>query len=224
MRIADMIIPLLVDIDLAMPPSPGLCGGKHATTTAHVSKGSLSCSVSSTSWHTWDTWHCTSCSPRLCTTLHTCLKLDCIWLPLVLGQICVHLSHHHKWMPDQPSTYHDLMFDEIEWALIIGLINKLSSQVPDTMLLFAMLSAVRHRSYMSLIPICDFGTWPSVQGNILHYHCIAQPRVTNSWLKAWCNDHSTLFKLYVLLKSQTCSAKAWKACLLVAHDIPTNMF
>ena len=34
-------VPLLGDVDLPVPPPPGLGGGKHATSTAHVTEGSL---------------------------------------------------------------------------------------------------------------------------------------------------------------------------------------
>jgi len=83
--------PLLVDVDLAMPAPPGLGGGKHTPTAAHVAEGSLPRPVGSAAWHTGDTRHGAPGSPRLGTALHACLELDGVRLPLVLGQVGVDL-------------------------------------------------------------------------------------------------------------------------------------
>ena len=36
-------VPLLVEVDLAVPPPPGASGGEHPSTTAHVSKVKETC-------------------------------------------------------------------------------------------------------------------------------------------------------------------------------------
>ena len=55
----------LVHIDLAMPAAPGLGGGEHAATAAHVAEGSLAGAVGSTTTNTGDTRNGTSGAPRL---------------------------------------------------------------------------------------------------------------------------------------------------------------
>lgn len=56
-------VTLLVEIDLSVPSAVDLGWGEHASTTAHVSVGSLSGSVGSSSRDTWDTGDGTSGSP-----------------------------------------------------------------------------------------------------------------------------------------------------------------
>lgn len=46
-------ITLLVNVDSAVPTAPGLCGGKHATTTTHLQ------------WSQGSTFHTNPCSQRL---------------------------------------------------------------------------------------------------------------------------------------------------------------
>lgn len=58
-------VALLVHPNFAVPPSPGLGGGKHATSTAHVAKGTLAGAVSATTTHAGDTSHGAASSPGL---------------------------------------------------------------------------------------------------------------------------------------------------------------
>lgn len=55
-----------------MPASPYLGWGKHTSTTAHVSEGSLTGAVGTATTYTWDTCYGTSSTPRLGTCLVTC--------------------------------------------------------------------------------------------------------------------------------------------------------
>lgn len=52
---------LLAQVDLLVPLSPDLCRGEHATRAAHVTKGSLSSTVSSSSRDTRDTGDGATC-------------------------------------------------------------------------------------------------------------------------------------------------------------------
>ena len=83
-------VALLVDVDLPVPPAPGLGGRKHAPATAHVAEGSLPSPVRASARHTGDTGHSPPSSPGLCAALHAGLKLHSIGLALVLGNACVH--------------------------------------------------------------------------------------------------------------------------------------
>jgi hypothetical protein len=56
-------VTLLVEIDLDVPFSPGLGGGKAATSSAHVSKGSLAGTVSSSSTDTRNTGYSSTSTP-----------------------------------------------------------------------------------------------------------------------------------------------------------------
>jgi hypothetical protein len=62
----------LVDVHLAVPPPPGASGGEHSSTTAHVTKGSLSSTVCATTRHSWNTSNSSTSTPRssrcLCTS------------------------------------------------------------------------------------------------------------------------------------------------------------
>jgi len=65
-------VSLLVDIDLSVPSSPGAGGGEHSSTSAHVTEGSLSGTVCSTTRDTGNTGDGTTSTPRdgrcLCTS------------------------------------------------------------------------------------------------------------------------------------------------------------
>jgi len=56
-------VSLLGDVDLAVPSSPDLSGGKHSTSSAHVTKSSLTSSMSSTSRYSRNTGNGSSSSP-----------------------------------------------------------------------------------------------------------------------------------------------------------------
>ena len=64
-------VSLLVDIDLPVPASPCSGGGKHPTTSTHVSKSSLAGPVGTTSPYTGNTGHSSSCTPGLSWSLVT---------------------------------------------------------------------------------------------------------------------------------------------------------
>jgi hypothetical protein len=61
----DSGISLFVEVDLDVPLAPGLCGSKTAATTAHVAKGSLAGSMSSSAADTGDTSDSSACAPGL---------------------------------------------------------------------------------------------------------------------------------------------------------------
>jgi hypothetical protein len=83
----------LVLIDAAVPPAPDLGWGEHATLTAHVTEGTLSTSVCTTTGDTWDTGHGTAGTPGLSGVLVTCALVDSVWLATVLGDVGVHEGH-----------------------------------------------------------------------------------------------------------------------------------
>jgi len=58
-------VPLLVHVDLAVPSSPDTGGSKHTSSTAHVSEGSLTCTVCTSSRNTGDTSYGSTSTPRL---------------------------------------------------------------------------------------------------------------------------------------------------------------
>ena len=85
-------VALEVDVDLAVPPAPGLGGGKHAASTAHVAEGSLAGAVGSATRHTGDTGHSAASAPGLGGGVHASLELDGIGLAMVLVHASVHLQ------------------------------------------------------------------------------------------------------------------------------------
>merc|ERR1719189_152487 len=101
-------VPLLGGVDLPVPPPPGLGGGEHATSTAHVSVSSLARSLGSTTLHPGDTSHGTSSSPRLGTSLMSNINVDSIGLPLVLGHVVVDPGHDVRphWGPEHSRQAH----------------------------------------------------------------------------------------------------------------------
>jgi len=58
-------VSLLSNVDLSVPSSPGLSGGEHASSSAHISESSLSSSVGSSSRNSRNTGNGSSSSPRL---------------------------------------------------------------------------------------------------------------------------------------------------------------
>jgi len=58
-------IAALVHVDLAVPAAPGLCGGKHAATTAHVAESSLAGAMGTSTTDTRDTCNSTPSAPGL---------------------------------------------------------------------------------------------------------------------------------------------------------------
>jgi len=81
----DQSISALVDVDLSVPSSPDLSGGKHTSTTAHVTEGSLAGSVGTTSRNTRNTSNGTTSSPGLSRGLGTSVLADSVGLTLVLA-------------------------------------------------------------------------------------------------------------------------------------------
>lgn len=76
----------------SMPSSPGLVRGKHVTSTAHISEGTLARSAGTTTGNTGDTSDGSSGSPRLSRSLMTSEFADTISLTSVLGDISVNSS------------------------------------------------------------------------------------------------------------------------------------
>lgn len=64
-------ISLLVYIDTSVPTTPWLGGSKHSPASAHVSKSSLTGTMSTSTTHTRNTCHSTPSSPWLSTSLMT---------------------------------------------------------------------------------------------------------------------------------------------------------
>lgn len=62
---------LLADVGACVPLTPDLGWGEHASATAHVTEGSLTRAVGTTSSDTGDTGDGTSCTPRFSTGLVT---------------------------------------------------------------------------------------------------------------------------------------------------------
>lgn len=87
-------VALLGDVDLAVPPAPDLGRGEHATSSAHVTEGSLSSAVCASTGHTRDTRDGASSSPRLGRSLVSCLHEHAVCLPLVLVHVGVHDPDH----------------------------------------------------------------------------------------------------------------------------------
>merc|ERR1719328_894366 len=95
-------VPLLGSVHLPVPPPPGLGGGEHAASTAHVSISSLARSLGATTLHPGNTSHGTSSSPGLGTSLVSNINIDSIGLPLVLGHVIVDPGHNvwPHWGPE----------------------------------------------------------------------------------------------------------------------------
>merc|ERR1719483_1542996 len=93
----DGITPL-VCVDLSMPTAPDPSWGKHASSTAHVTEGSLARPVGSTTTDTRDTGHSTTSSPGLSRCLVTCFLRYSIWLAGVFEHLEMH-SIYNVW-PD----------------------------------------------------------------------------------------------------------------------------
>lgn len=81
----------LVLVDLDVPLAPGLGGGEHATTPAHVTEGSLAGTVSSSTTNTGNTGDSATSSPRLSGGLVTSLLAHSVRLALVFGDALVDL-------------------------------------------------------------------------------------------------------------------------------------
>mmetsp|Transcript_39086 Transcript_39086/g.70004 ORF Transcript_39086/g.70004 Transcript_39086/m.70004 type:complete len:350 (-) Transcript_39086:54-1103(-) len=101
-------VALKVNINLAVPPTPGLVGRKHAATAAHIAKCTLACAVGTTTRHAGNTGHSATSTPRLGRRLHAGSKLHGIRLASVLVHASVHLNNDvgaqggrkHRWQGD----------------------------------------------------------------------------------------------------------------------------
>merc|ERR1719242_2678171 len=83
-------VPLLGHADLPVPPSPLLSGSKHASSSAHVSEGSLARPVGTTTPDPWDPSNSTASSPGLSRGLVSSRLRHAVGLTLVLGNVVVH--------------------------------------------------------------------------------------------------------------------------------------
>ena len=92
-----MICSLLSKVDLLVPLSPDLCWCEHATGSAHVAKGSLTSTVSTTTRDTRNTGDGTSCH---------CIVRSCP-LPITVPFNCSDCTHQYprtqRMSGDQPS-------------------------------------------------------------------------------------------------------------------------
>jgi hypothetical protein len=84
-------VPLLPDVDLAVPSPPDLDRSEHATLPAHVSKGSLTTTMGSTTTNTRNTGDGSTSSPTLSGVLHTSTGVNGVTLPAILAHVLVHL-------------------------------------------------------------------------------------------------------------------------------------
>jgi len=82
-------VSLLADVDLLVPLAPSLGGCKHATSTAHVTEGTLSGSGGTSSSDTGDTGNGTSSTPRGSRNLLSSADRDGVGLTLVLVHVGV---------------------------------------------------------------------------------------------------------------------------------------
>ena len=87
-------VALLGDVDLAVPLAPDLGRGEHASSTAHVSEGSLSSAVGSSSGHTGNTRDGASSTPGLGGGLVTGLHEHTVSLALILVHVRVDDADH----------------------------------------------------------------------------------------------------------------------------------
>lgn len=76
-----------------MPAAPDLGGGEHASSTAHVTEGSLTGTVGTSSSNTRDTRNGATSSPRLGRGLGSRVARDGISLAVVLSQVGMHGVH-----------------------------------------------------------------------------------------------------------------------------------
>ena len=83
-------VALLVHIDFPVPAAPDLGRGKHASSTTHVSEGSLAGAMGSAAGNTGDTGDGTTGSPGLGGSLVASAAADCIGLSAVLGDVGVY--------------------------------------------------------------------------------------------------------------------------------------
>jgi hypothetical protein len=83
----------LVLVHLDVPFAPSFGGGKHTTSTAHVTEGGLSGAVGTSTTYTGNTGDGTTSTPGLSTSLVTSFFADGVSLPFVLGQALVDLGN-----------------------------------------------------------------------------------------------------------------------------------
>merc|ERR1711962_674106 len=83
---AHCISPLFL-VNGTVPSAPGFSWGEHASTSAHVTKGSLTGSVSTTTTHTRNTGNSTSGSPGLSRCLMSSMLVNSIRSTTVLGHV-----------------------------------------------------------------------------------------------------------------------------------------
>jgi len=87
-------VSLLVDVDLSVPSSPGAGGGEHSSTTAHVSEGSLSSTVCTTTGNSGNTGYGTTSTPRDGRGLCTCPLSHRVGDSGVLAKVGLHILYN----------------------------------------------------------------------------------------------------------------------------------
>jgi len=85
---------LLADVDLSVPFPPDLGGSEHPTAPAHVTEGTLACTMSTTTRHTRNTRYSSASTPRLGRGLFTGKTRNSVWLTLVLGHGGMDIVNH----------------------------------------------------------------------------------------------------------------------------------
>lgn len=86
-------VSLLVDVDLSVPSSPCAGGGEHSSSTAHVSEGSLSSTVCTSSGNSGNTGNGSTGTPRLGRGLHAGGLCNSVCLSVILAQVALNILH-----------------------------------------------------------------------------------------------------------------------------------
>merc|ERR1712224_3444 len=95
----------LMEINLSVPSSPGVERMGHSTFSAHVTEGSLTRTVSTTSGNSWNSCNGSSGTPGFSRVFHTSLSFDTMSLSAVSAQLMMNeindiisnWSHEHMW-------------------------------------------------------------------------------------------------------------------------------
>jgi len=87
-------VSLLVNVHLAVPPSPGASGCEHSSTSAHVTEGSLSSAVCATTRDTGNTSHGSTSTPRSSRCLCTCPLRNRVGHSAVLAKVGLNILNY----------------------------------------------------------------------------------------------------------------------------------
>lgn len=81
----------LVDIDLSVPPSPGVQWMGHSSLSTHVTESTLTGSVGTGTGNSWNSGNGSTGSPGLSRVLHTGLGIDSVGLSDIFAQLIVNI-------------------------------------------------------------------------------------------------------------------------------------